>query len=790
MSIAQKKQQTLIKRRKRAVLLSVAALVLLAVALFFVLQYVNTFLFEDLDGTTYYVRKNEEKQYALYNKEKELMPKEDAYGCYVTALGTLVQVDAESGAATIFAAVDIEGTEVYESTYSGVLMFPHIPRETTDPQMDYLLSIEVHNASDSYTFVRYDTASGKISADGDFVITRSPASEFDTEKFATLCTDTGYTLTKAKIKPIQRDANGNLCGHEEGSPDCACTNDYAEYGLVSELRVDEDGKEYTYEPTYYVLTSKNGVKHKVIVGDQLVTGDGYYARYVAVAADGTETPREAVYVMDDSTGTSVNANLEYYMTPRLAYPMTTTDYFDVQNFTVKQRLETAKPGDSDIFRDSVPTFSYVDLLLRENTMQSTVPYVFVSEQMQGYTPSSDNIDTCLKKIQNASMVAVHKLGPSSEDMVKYGFNAPITDEQGNPKTDESGNLIYASFADYSISYDFNVKDSEDNLLYTVNHLIVISDEMWDEETGEYVKNGNYYAYTVLTKVTEKDGKRTLEPTGLYDMIVEVEGHTLSFLEWDSSDWLTQTIFNTDISYITEIKVESAGYSASFTPDNSASDLSSGANSNYMSVTGSDTLGRSFSSFGLMKITDQTGKVWHITQTDFTVYTASGTQVEVKSDYWEYLQNAMNMQTKCLKNYSIICDGYRVDLTANYIHIQYNDGRTESICRYQTNQFRRFYQTMLRSSIIDSYEMTAEQETALLNDPAALYLTVTVTAKDADGTVVTNVYRFYRLTDSTRKMYITVNGIGGFYVMSSRVEKLISDAQKVFTLETINPSAKN
>ncbi len=790
MSIAQKKQQTLIKRRKRAILLSALAIVLLAVALFFVLQYVNTFLFEDLDGTAYYVRKNQEDQYALYNKNKELMPKEEAYGCYVTALGTLVQVDAETGEATVFAAVDIEGTEVFESTYSAVLMFPHIPRETTNPNVDYLLSLEVHNAKDSYTFVRFDIAAGKISPTGDFVITRAPASEFDTEKFATLCTDTGYPLTEAKIKPIKRDGNGNLCSHEQGSPDCACTNDYAEYGLVSETRIGEDGKEYTYEPAYYVLTSKNGVKHKVIVGDRLVTGDGYYARYVSMGADGTETPREAVYVMDDSTGDSVNAVLEHYMTPRLTYPMTTTDYVDVQNFTIKQRQDNAKPGDSNIYRDSVVEFSYIDLELRENTISSTFPYVFVSDQMKGYVPSSDNINVCLKKIQAASLVAVHKLGPSSEDMVKYGFNAPITDEHGNPKTDEGGNPIYASFADYSISYDFKVKDDAGKYLYTVNHLIVISDEKWDEETGAYVKNGNYYAYTVLTKVTEVGGKRTLEPTGLYDMIVEVEGHTLSFLDWDPSDWISKTMFMTDISYITEVQLESAGYGAIFKLDNSASDLSGGANSNNLSVTGTDTLGKSFSSFGLMKITDSTGKVWHITQTDFTVYTASGTKIDVKAEYWEYLQNAMDMQTRCLKNYSIICDGYRVDLTANYIHILYNDGRTESICRYQTNQFRRFYQTLMRSSIIDSYSMTAEQEVALLADASALYLTVTVTAKNVDGTVTADVYRFYRLPDSTRKMYITINGNGGFYVMTSRVEKLISDAQKVFTLETIDPAAKN
>ena len=41
----------------------------------------------------------------------------------------------------------------------------------------------------------------------------------------------------------------------------------------------------------------------------------------------------------------------------------------------------------------------------------------------------------------------------------------------------------------------------------------------------------------------------------------------------------------------------------------------------------------------------------------------------------------------------------------------------------------------------------------------------------------------------KKAYITINGNGNFYVLTNRVQKFISDAQRFFALEPIDPSAK-
>ena len=41
-----------------------------------------------------------------------------------------------------------------------------------------------------------------------------------------------------------------------------------------------------------------------------------------------------------------------------------------------------------------------------------------------------------------------------------------------------------------------------------------------------------------------------------------------------------------------------------------------------------------------------------------------------------------------------------------------------------------------------------------------------------------------------KVYLTVNDVGGFYILSNRVDKFVSDAQKFFDFELIDPTAKN
>ncbi len=92
-------------------------------------------------------------------------------------------------------------------------------------------------------------------------------------------------------------------------------------------------------------------------------------------------------------------------------------------------------------------------------------------------------------------------------------------------------------------------------------------------------------------------------------------------------------------------------------------------------------------------------------------------------------------------------------------------------------FRKFYQTILSINREDFTEEPHEDERALL-------LTMEVTFRN--GTVRT--YRFYSYSE--RRCFMTVNDSGEFYVMRSMIRKLVSDADKLLSYQTVDPRADN
>lgn len=99
-----------------------------------------------------------------------------------------------------------------------------------------------------------------------------------------------------------------------------------------------------------------------------------------------------------------------------------------------------------------------------------------------------------------------------------------------------------------------------------------------------------------------------------------------------------------------------------------------------------------------------------------------------------------------------------------------------------DNFKKFYQTILMTNLQDYAELTDEEITSLKD--AGAYMTLTITMKG--GSV--NEYKFYPY--ETRRSYYTVNGTGDFYILRDRMTKIIDDAAKVMTGETIVPDANN
>ncbi len=117
------------------------------------------------------------------------------------------------------------------------------------------------------------------------------------------------------------------------------------------------------------------------------------------------------------------------------------------------------------------------------------------------------------------------------------------------------------------------------------------------------------------------------------------------------------------------------------------------------------------------------------------------------------------------------------------------------------QFKLFYQTLLRSHLGGSATCSgswqevcrdAAAQTDYKNSSVTPTLVVRMkynTKYDGSGSYEERVYCFYPYETEGYQSFATLNGKGSFYMVSSRVTKIISDLGKVFTGEEINPTAK-
>ena len=752
MSIAEIKKRSLLKRRRRAILFSVAAIVILAIALVFILEYASEKTYLDPADQTEYLIKKEKGVYAVYDASgnplaTEVLPTETPITVFVTKAGTMIRLDPETGVAQTYMAVDLEGSEV-NPVVTRLLVFPYISSSK-------ILSIEVKNIDGSYTFARIDPTTGKESASASFVLKQDPLALIDQTMVTTFCANAGNAMTLLKLE------------NSENNP----LKPLSAYGLANEVRVNEDGEEYNYEPAYYIITGIDGSRHKIIIGDRVIpnqfqasdgtaiTRGGYYAQYADLSGL-EEVKRDAVYVLDTTTAYAL-LSIEDYITPMLTTEqMTDNTYYNVENFAINV-LNSENQYDEKV------SFSYIDMSMRENTMLEAFPFRFHGT-MSGYTASSTALDNCLKALYNPTYVDVCKFMPTNADLAEYGLYRAVTAEDGS--------ISYLPQSPYSISFSYVIRDAKTNAVSgTIDHLILIS---------EKTETGSYYAYSILDHNFEDDNL-----TYTFDTILEIDDASFQFLEWDRFAWISQNFMDDDIGFVQDITLQTPDYEASFEFDNSLTATDGDVRSANLSVLGSDSKGNTLTTFGGLTVTDVNGYLWYITPTSLEVY-AGTTAMEIAPEVSYYEYNSLGTKVRCRTGY-INCQNYRVEVNPDTVRVLYNSGKVDTFIRYSTDHFRNLYRTLLFTSITDSYEMSAEQEAALLADPNALLMTLTITASDEqfseNGSSKTEVYRFYKI--SARKAYLTINGGGGFYVLTDRLEKIVSDTQRFFSLEPIDPFAK-
>lgn len=493
----QKRRRSAFRRQRLAVFIGLGVVVLLAVAFIIVYTITSRTVFEDFDGAKYYIR-SKKGEYVLLDADKNLVRMNEDRN-YVTAANTILTVDAEKGTYQIVAVVPTEGTETLEfDYYSGqfdVLMYPKIERAE-------LQSIRIVNQSDSFGFIR--------KSDGTFSLDGYPGIPYNSTMFATLLNLTGYTVTLDRL--------------DLSDPEFAygfAQNGYAEYGLP------ENPDEAT---TYFIITKTDGTSHKVLIGNEIPSGAGYYARYAG---------RDAVYIMKEFTESenvstlkkTLLGRLEDFVTPLAVVPMASSSYFDVTDFTVfRVPADFLESGTLE----QVIKFSYEPIENRKGTFYSSFPYV-AQGLLEGYFIHSYHADDCLQNLQL--------------------LNPLRTVQINRPETPlDEGTFALRYGVAYALDFTYNdARDGDQNVTSSYKQNVWISPLTADD---------TYYVFSTI-----------------YDMVVEVSRSDLEFLEWTPFEWISDSIFTANIAYCKKLSFETdypsdvglAGVtSAVLTVDNSAS----------------------------------------------------------------------------------------------------------------------------------------------------------------------------------------------------------------------------
>lgn len=504
-----KKKKSLLRTQKRLICILLVFTILLGASAVIVHKIVSRNIWYDTkgDGQKYYVTQRQ-GSYVITDTDDYVLNMTEDKKHYVTLAGNVIDVDAKSGEVSYYAYVDTEDNEQIGNG-DRIIMFPHTEKASVQ-------KIEVHNQKGSYTFERQKLDDGTT----DFVIKGHEAIPYSPELFAQLVVTCGYTLSMMKFTSDDVNKYG-----------------LAEYGLVDEVRVDEDGNEYNYSPTWYKLTDIKGNTHKVIVGDPIPSNAGYYVQYAG---------RNAVYVLSSAgMDNCLLADIESLCTPVLNLPMSMNNYFFVENFIV---WNTVTDFDDPFKTKPLVTFEYLDLSVRQNTEYQYTPYYSFNELLSEDDDGKETKIDVTPKISNVNEYTI--------DTLLQTLYLLSTRESGVNVVDID--LTESNLKDKLKEYGL------DKPAYRM--FFTFRDTMHDIAFSEKTERGTYYVLS-----------------GIYDMIVEVSAEHFRFIEWKDAHWISGAIVPFNIAFLKTLNVKSNSFDYTFLCDNSNTDTSGGISSKNLLV---------------------------------------------------------------------------------------------------------------------------------------------------------------------------------------------------------------
>ena len=525
--------KTALAKKRRTLLFSLIAVLILGVALGLTAFFTSrTPFYDPTDGTKYFVAK-EDGLYVLKTKNGDIVTDKTAEGNYITAAGTLVYVDDETGEFSTVAAI-LKENEGEAFRFDGlslgyeVLLYPYAERAD-------IITITVVNENGTFSFQKVSVPNEETKETEDrFLIEERPDLSVDQSiLFANLVTITGRATALLRLDTNKVKEMGYA---EYGLPEN--TADATRYFIIT---VDTDGNKET-----------PAVTHKVILGDQVPSGDGYFVRYEG---------RESVYVLQEIGQSDYSRPIEeilfgrledYVIAPTASTQMSAENYFDVTDFKIFDGNAT----------DPRVHFSYSGSIeKRQDTYYANMPYV-TEGGLSGYTVNEHCIDDALYTLYTWTPDSVAKLGTA--------------DNMGDSLDDwlKEYKLNKDAYA-YRISFILNVKRAFNDK--TGQDIVNKSDQEYHEIlVSPRNEDGYYYVYNICMLYNSSTGEFD-NPADGYNMIVKINAAQLNFLFLTTKDWTTADIFGGNIAYMTEMSVQiasgfvtkyPAGYKETFYLDNS------------------------------------------------------------------------------------------------------------------------------------------------------------------------------------------------------------------------------
>ncbi|MBE6702714.1 MAG: hypothetical protein E7585_04805 [Ruminococcaceae bacterium] len=217
---------------------------------------------------------------------------------------------------------------------------------------------------------------------------------------------------------------------------------------------------------------------------------------------------------------------------------------------------------------------------------------------------------------------------------------------------------------------------------------------------------------------------------VFDMIVEVARTQMEFLEWDDYKWVNNTIFNGNLGYLAKMEISIGG----------------------------------------------AGTTAGLTGVNHVLFDVS---------YVDEKGNPVSGADKTVTSYM------KVYATYNGIGEIIAD-ETSDVPKLKDQRFNYFYGSLIASNLEGSMPKGSEdlQESLKATEPD---LKITLTYETGEETI-TRTYCFWSESASSgRGAYMTLNGNGNFYMLQSRVNKIINDIGRVLSkneADVIDPDAKD